>query len=162
MTVPIPGGAPDPALAVRVAALLVEREGRKPVLVAGVPAAPVALAVALDHPSAVGGVMIVDDVGGGSPVRRRLNSLAARLGLPVGDAGLGALETKLSGLRAPVTLLQGNAPTGILGVLENGLTGCRTLTVVAVPGTGAVRPRTHAAELRAALAALVAAVERVG
>ncbi len=153
MTVPAAGGALRP--------LLVERNGRKPVLVAGAVTAAAALGVALDHPEAVGGVMIVDDVGADSPLRRRLAALAEWLGLPVDRHGLGGLESELPALRVPVTLIQGTAPAGILATLENGLTGCRTLTVVAVPDTGAVRPRTNAPELRTALAALIVAVERV-
>jgi len=152
VTVPASGGALSP--------LLVERGGRKPVLVAGVLSAGAALAVALDHPTVVGGVMIVDDVGAESGFRRGLNIVAGLLGLPVDGNGLGALEAELPALRVPVTLMQGSAPGGILGVLENGLTGCRTLTVVAVPDAAAVRPRTHATELRTALVTLIAAVER--
>lgn len=153
MTVPVPGNR-------ALHPLLVERGGRKPVLVAGVPTAAAALEVALDHPGTVGGVMIVDDVGAETALRRRLGGLAALFGVPADRHGLGALEAELPALRVPVTLVQGNAPAGMLGTLEGGLTGCRTLTVLAVPDTGAVRPRTHAAELRAALAALIGAVER--
>ncbi|MBP2229065.1 alpha/beta hydrolase [Azospirillum agricola] len=152
MTVPAPGDALRP--------LLVERAGRKPVLVAGVLTAAAALGAALDHPETVGGVMIVDDVGAESALRRRLNAMAALIGLPMDGHGLGALEPELSALRVPVTLMQGSAPAGVMPVLESGLTGCRTLTVVAVPDAAAVRPRTHAPDLRNALAALIAAVER--
>ncbi|MCG5241786.1 alpha/beta hydrolase [Azospirillum doebereinerae] len=153
MTVPSPGNAP-------LHPLLVERGGRKPVLVAGVLTAAAALGAALDHPDAVGGVMIVDDVGADSALRRRLGAVASLFGLPVDGTGLGALETELPAVRVPVTLMQGSAPATLMGTLESGLTGCRTLTVLAVPDAGAVRPRTHAAELRTALAALIAAVER--
>lgn len=152
VTVPASGGALSP--------LLIERGGRKPVLVAGVLSAAAALAVALDHPTVVGGVMIVDDVGAESGFRRNLNIVAGLLGLPVDGHGLGALEAELPALRVPVTLMQGGAPAGVLEVLERGLTGCRTLTVVAVADAAAVRPRTHATELRTALATLIAAIER--
>ncbi|PWC31096.1 alpha/beta hydrolase [Azospirillum sp. TSO35-2] len=150
---------PAAASPLRLTSLLVERNGRKPVLVAGAVTAALAIAAALDHPDAVGGVMIIDDVGAESPLRRRWNTLAARFGRVVPDA-LGELEAELAAVKVPVTLMQGNDPVDLFERLESGLTGCRTLTVVAVPGAAAVRPRTHAGELRGALAALVAAVER--
>lgn len=153
LTVPAAAGA------ARLSPLLVERGGRRPVVVAGAVTAPLAIAVVLDRPDLVGGVMIVDDVGACSPLRRQWNALAARFGR-VSPDGLGELESELPALQVPVTLMQGSDPADLFTRLENGLTGCRTLTVVAVPDAAAIRPRTHAAELRGALAALVAAVER--
>ncbi|CAO3413369.1 alpha/beta fold hydrolase [Azospirillum endophyticum] len=157
LTVPAAAGAAI------LSPLLVERGGRRPVLVAGAVTAPLAIAAALDFPEQVGGVMIVDDVGAESPMRRRWNALAACFGraMPAVLSGnLGELESELPAVRLPVTLMQGSDPTGLFARLEGGLTGCRTLTVVAVPDAVAVRPRTHAAELRGALLALVSAVER--
>lgn len=157
LTVPAAAGA------TMLSPLLVDRGGRRPVLVAGAVTAPLAIAAALDFPEQVGGVMIVDDVGAESPMRRRWNALAAcfRRPLPAVLSGeLGDLETELPAVRVPVTLMQGSDPAGLLTRLESGLTGCRTLTVVAVPDAAAIRPRTHATELRGALLALVSAVER--
>lgn len=157
LTVPAAAGA------TMLSPLLVDRGGRRPVLVAGAVTAPLAIATALDFPEQVGGVMIVDDVGAESPMRRRWNALAAcfRRPLPAVLSGdLGDLETELPAVRVPVTLMQGSDPAGLFTRLENGLTGCRTLTVVAVPDAAAIRPRTHATELRGALLALVSAVER--
>ncbi|WP_247893444.1 alpha/beta fold hydrolase [Azospirillum endophyticum] len=157
LTVPAAAGAAI------LSPLLVERGGRRPVLVAGAMTAPLAIAAALDFPEQVGGVMIVDDVGAESPMRRRWNALAARFGRTspaVRSGTLGELEAELPAVRLPVTLIQGSDPTGLFSLLEGGLTGCRTLTVVAVPDAAAIRPRTHAAELRGALLALVSAVER--
>lgn len=145
--------------AARLPSLLVDRGGRRTVLVAGVAVAALAIAAALDQPGQVGGVMIIDDVGADTPLRRHWNALAARFGRQAHD-GLGDLEIELPAVHQPVTLLQGTEPADLFTRLERGLTGCRTLTVVAVPDAVAVRPRTHAAELRGALAALVAAVER--
>ncbi|WP_042704567.1 alpha/beta fold hydrolase [Azospirillum sp. B506] len=161
LTVPAAAGAT--MLSPLLNPLLVERGGRRPVLVAGAVTAPLAIAAALDFPEQVGGVMIVDDVGAESPMRRRWNALAARFGRPLpavltGD--LGELEAELPAVRLPVTLMQGSDPAGLFTRLENGLTGCRTLTVVAVSDAAAIRPRTHATELRGALLALVSAVER--
>ncbi|CAO3407209.1 alpha/beta fold hydrolase [Azospirillum largimobile] len=149
--------------AARLSPLLVERGGRRPVLVASAATAPLAIVAALDFPDQVGGVMIVDDVGADSPLRRHWNALSARFGRPrprdLTDR-LGELEAELPAVRVPVTLMQGSEPAELFARLESRLTGCRTLTVVAVPSTAAVRPRTHAAELRGALLALVSAVER--
>lgn len=161
LTVPAAAGAA--MLSPVLGPLLVERGGRRPVLVAGAVTAPLAIAAALDFPEQVGGVMIVDDVGAESPMRRRWNALAACFGRPLprlltGD--LGDLESELPAVRLPVTLMQGSDPAGLLTRLESGLTGCRTLTVVAVSDAAAIRPRTHATELRGALLALVSAVER--
>ncbi|MFP5515524.1 MAG: alpha/beta fold hydrolase [Alphaproteobacteria bacterium] len=149
--------------AARLSSLLVERSGRRPVLVASAMTAPLAIVAALDFPDQVGGVMIVDDVGADSPLRRHWNALSARFGRPrpsdLTDR-LGELEAELPAVRVPVTLMQGSEPAALFARLESRLTGCRTLTVVAVPDAAAVRPRTHAAELRGALLALVSAVER--
>ncbi|WP_255542695.1 alpha/beta fold hydrolase [Azospirillum sp. INR13] len=132
-------------------------------LVASAVTAPLAIVAALDFPDQVGGVMIVDDVGADSPLRRRWNALSACFGRPrpvdLTDR-LGELEAELPAVRVPVTLMQGSEPAELFARLESRLTGCRTLTVVAVPDAAAVRPRTHAAELRGALLALVSAVER--
>ncbi|WP_391348804.1 alpha/beta fold hydrolase [Azospirillum sp. A23] len=157
LTVPAAAGA------AMLSPLLVERGGRRPVLVAGAVTAPLAIAAALDFPEQVGGVMIVDDVGAESPMRRRWNALTACFGrplptMPTGD--LGDLESELPAVRVPVILIQGSDPAGLFARLESGLTGCRTLTVVAVSDAAAIRPRTHATELRGALLALVSAVER--
>ena len=149
--------------AARLSSMLVERGGRRPVLVASAMTAPLAIVAALDCPDRVGGVMIVDDVGADSPLRRRWNALSACFGRPrpmdLTDR-LGELEAELPAVRVPVTLMQGSEPAELFVLLENRLIGCRTLTVVAVPDAAAVRPRTHATELRGALLALVSAVER--
>ncbi|ANC91845.1 alpha/beta hydrolase [Azospirillum humicireducens] len=149
--------------AARLSPLLAERGGRRPVLVASAVTAPLAIVAVLDFPDRVGGVMIVDDVGADSPLRRHWNALSARFGRPrprnLTDR-LGELGAELPAVRVPVTLMQGSEPAELFALLESRLTGCRTLTVVAVPDAAAVRPRTHAAELRGALLALVSAVER--
>ncbi|WP_148219287.1 alpha/beta fold hydrolase [Azospirillum sp. B510] len=157
LTVPAAEGA------AALSPLLVERGGRRPVLVAGAVGAPLAIATVLDFPERVGGVMIIDDVGAESTLRRHWNALAIRFGwrLPAMLSGdLGRLAFDLPAVRLPVTLMQGSDPAGMFARLESGLTGCRTLTVVAVPDAAAIRPRTHAAELRGALLALISAVER--
>ncbi|AWU94105.1 alpha/beta fold hydrolase [Azospirillum ramasamyi] len=156
LTLPASGAA-------RLSSMLVERGGRRPVLVASAMTAPLAIVAALDFPDQVGGVMIVDDVGAESPLRRRWNALSAHFGRPRPvdlTSRISELEAELPAVRLPVTLMQGSEPAELFSRLESRLTGCRTLTVVAVPDAAAVRPRTHAAELRGALLALVSAVER--
>lgn len=151
-----------PAMAAaRLRPLLPVRDGRKPILVAGERTLALAVRVAVDCPEAVGGLMIVADMIGVPGWRRRLGHWLDRPAVPdvlaVSDGDLGAI-------RVPVTLVQGTAGRDglLVGALERGLTSCRTLMVVEVPGADCVRPRSHPAELRAALAALLSAVERGG
>lgn len=150
-----------PAMAAaRLRPLLPVRGGRRPILVAGERTLALAVRVAVDCPDAVGGLMIVADMVGVPAWKRGLWSWFGRPAEPdmlaVSDGDLGAI-------RVPVTLVQGTGAHGRLPeALERGLTACRTLMVVEVPGADCVRPRSHPAELRAALAALLSAVERGG
>lgn len=143
--------------AARLRPLLAVRGGRKAVVVAGIGSLALAVRLAVDCADAVGGLMVVEDEGGPTVWQRRV---AGWLGQRP-DQSLPVADGDLQSIRVPVTLVRGTDSTNLaMESLERGLTGCRTLTVVEVSGARGVRPRTHAAELRAALTALVNAVER--
>jgi hypothetical protein len=128
---------------------------------------PVALRAALDFPELVGGLLLVDPSVAEPAKPNVLRRIAARLLPPVirsTAAELQSMGPMLPNIRVPVTLVQGkDEPPGLLGTpfLEQALTGCRTLTVVTVPGEH-VLPAKHEAAVRGALSALVASVERGG
>ncbi|AWK87538.1 hypothetical protein [Azospirillum thermophilum] len=143
--------------AARLRPLLSVRGGRKAVVVAGIGSLALAVRLAVDCADSVGGLMVVEDEGGPTAWQRRV---AGWLG-QTADQPLPVADGDLQAIRVPVTLVRGTDSTNqAMELLERGLTGCRTLTVVEVSGARGVRPRTHPAELRAALTALVNAVER--
>ncbi len=160
-----PAGHGDPAVqAAALRPLLVLRRMRRPLLIGCGAGAPVALHAALDFPDLVGGLLLVGASSAEPAPSGMLRRLAARLMPPAGRGGeLHAITPRLPAIRVPVMLMQGaDEPPGLgVGVLEPALTGCRTLTVVTVPG-GQVLPGKHETAVRGALAALVGAVERNG
>lgn len=147
--------------------LLALRRSRKPLLVGCGTGVPVALRAALDFPDFVGGLLLIDPTVAEAARPSVLRRIAARLLPPVirsTAVELQSMGPMLPAIRVPVTLVQGkDEPPGLLGTpfLEQALTGCRTLTVVTVPGEH-VQPAKHESAVRGALAALVAAVERGG
>jgi len=147
--------------------LLTLRRARKPLVVGCGTGVPVALRAALDFPELVGGLLLVDPSVAEPAKPNVLRRIAARLLPPVirsTAAELQSMGPMLPNIRVPVTLVQGkDEPPGLLGTpfLEQALTGCRTLTVVTVPGEH-VLPAKHEAAVRGALSALVASVERGG
>lgn len=147
--------------------LLALRRARKPLLVGCGGGVPVALRAALDFPELVGGLLLIDPMAEGAARPGMFRRIAARILPPVARdcaAELQAMASSLDAIRVPVMLVQGkDEPDGVTGAsfLEQRLTGCRTLTVVTVPGQQ-VLPAKHEAAIRGALAALVASVERGG
>lgn len=160
------GGDPGvPAAALRP--LLALRRSRKPLLIGCGSGVPVALRAVLDFPELVGGLLLIDPMTEETARPGVFRRIAARILPPVvrdSAAELLAMAPALDAVRVPVTLVQGkDVPDGFAGTsfLEQRLTGCRTLTVVTVPGQQ-VLPSKHESAIRGALAALVASVERGG
>lgn len=159
------GGEPE-MQAASLRPLLAQRRGRKPLLVGCGAGVPVALRAALDFPDLIGGLLLIDP-SSADPIRAGvLRRIAARLMPPVARsvmAELHAMLAQLGTIRVPVTLMHGKDEQQGLGAsfLEQALTGCRNLTVVAVPGEQ-VQPAKHESAVRGALTALVGAVERGG
>ncbi len=152
--------------------LLALRRARKPLLVGCGGGVPVVLRAALDFPELVGGLLLIDPMAEDGARPGMFRRIAARILPPVvrdRAAELRSMEPGLHAIRVPVTLVQGKdepdggLDSGVPGAsfLEQRLTGCRTLTVVAVPGQQ-VLPAKHESTIRGALAALVASVERGG
>ncbi|KAA0680448.1 alpha/beta fold hydrolase [Roseomonas genomospecies 6] len=170
------GGDPGvPAAALRP--LLALRRARKPLLVGCGCGVPVVLRAALDFPELVGGLLLIDPMAEDGARPGMFRRIAARILPPVvrdRAAELRSMAPGLDAIRVPVTLVQGKdepdggpdsgGPDGGgpgASFLEQRLTGCRTLTVVTVPGQQ-VLPAKHESAIRGALAALVASVERGG
>lgn len=160
-----PHGEPE-MQAASLRPLLTQRRGRKPLLIGCGAGVPVALRAALDFPDLIGGLLLIDP-SSGEPARAGvLRRLAARFMPPAPRSVMAELQPmlpQLGTIRAPVTLMHGKDERPGLGAsfLELALTGCRNLTVVAVPGEQ-VQPTKHEAAVRGALTALVGAVERGG
>ena len=160
-------GGDSGAQATALRPLLVLRRARKPLLVGCGGGVPAVLRAALDFPELVGGLLLVDPMAEDTAKPGMFRRIAARI-LPPAVRGsvaeLQAMAPGLDAIRVPVTLVQGkDEPDGVPGAffLEQRLTGCRTLTVVTVPGQQ-VLPAKHESAIRGALAALVASVERGG
>jgi len=159
-------GAEPGVQAASLRPLLTQRRGRRPLLVGCGTGVPVALRAALDFPDLIGGLLLIDP-SSAEPARLNvLRRIAARLVPPIPNsaaAELHAMAPQLGAIRVPVTLMQGKdeLPGQGTAFLEQALTGCRNLTVVAVPGEH-VQPAKHESAVRGALTALVGAVERGG
>ena len=165
------------AQAAAIAPLLVERQGKWPILVGHSLGGPIVAQVAADNPGKVGGLLILAGsfdpeleniltiqrigewrlIAGMIPSSLR-NANRELIGL---KPELAALAPRLAGVRCRVSVVHGTADTNVpysnAAFLKAHLTGTAGFDLLTLPGVNHFIPWSHEPQIRTALDALLAA-----